>query len=219
MLEIRKWWPDITNEEIDCLTKYSNYEWLVFRRLISAGIGGGKEISEKDLLQSIPTHECKKMKEAFKSLEQKSILLKKPKTNLTIFQVDPSVYTETIKKFSQMIRENKDLFEALKKENVKFLKISNTLCLLVKQYCRLSYKIEPSLKSTTNNETQIEELGIILTIEFNCPNSYRKNKIKFEIISPEEIFLKKEDWNCDCGFNHACNAIGQILKPNNNFEL
>ncbi|UAL08228.1 MAG: hypothetical protein KRP56_02995 [Candidatus Methanogranum gryphiswaldense] len=213
MLEIRKWWPDITNGEIDCLTKYSNYEWLVFRRLVSAGIGGGKEISENDLLQSIPTHKYKKMKEAFKSLEQKGILVKKPKPTVIIYQVPTLVYTDTIKKFSLLIRDHNDLHNALVKEDIKFLKISETISLIVANHCKLPYDLKPSLKSTNNNESQTEELGVILNVEFSCPYSHRKNKIEFEITSPEKIFSEIHIWKCDCKKEHICTAYGRILTP------
>lgn len=211
MLEIRKWWPEITNEEIDYLNQYTAYEWLVIRRLITNGIGGGKEISEDDLIQSIPVDKIDKMKDAVKSLKKQKVIVKKPKPGIEILQVTPEKYTSTMKKFSSMIREKKDLSQALIDEDVKFLKVSDTLCLLIHKYCKSPYQIKPSLKITSNNESQIEELGVILTIDVNCPNSYRINKVTFEIISANEIFSKMETYVCKCGYEHTYTANGLTI--------
>jgi hypothetical protein len=116
MIDVRRWWPDISNSEIDELDSYGCYELLLIRRLVD-NIGGGKELSKDDLLKGIESDKLGRLDDASKSLEQKKFLLKKPKPGgVTIYQVDPKSYTQTLKKFAEMIRTNGDLADALRSD-------------------------------------------------------------------------------------------------------
>lgn len=211
MVDIRNWWSDIENSEIDAISTYSNYELLILSRMIGR-IGGGTEISREDLLQSLPSDKLGKGGEAIDRLVKKQILLAKPKPKLTVYQVNPKNYTEPLQKFLKNIRTDKNLKKSLIEEQVTFTKTSETLIEIYNnsfkghKFCNLS-SIKPSEKKLDWKE----EFGIVVEIEFRCKRCDGTKCFEFEILDPRSIFTLTELWSCECGEIYNCTACGKII--------
>ena len=209
MVDIRLWWSEITNSEIDSLIAYSPYEWLVLRRLVN-NTGGGKEISEDDLTQSIPSDKIDRFRAAIASLKKKKVIRSKPKTNIVICQVHVGEYTAIVKKFTALIRKNKDLYNSLLAEEVTFIKTSDKIFKLIDSAYKNKDDISYSTR-TSNNLSIFGELGIVIAVTFVCPHTKNSKKFDFEILDPRDIHKKTQTWLCDCGRDHTCCANGRMF--------
>jgi len=210
MTDVRIWWPDITNAEIDSLKEYSHYEWLVMRRLVG-NIGGGKEISEDDLGHGVPSHSLGKLREAIKGLEKRCILLIKPKPGMRICQVDPRVYSEPVKRFAELIRTNKDLFDMMLSEKVVFIKRSDTIIRLIEDRYKGKNAFQYTIRISDKLSVLGEELGIVVTTIFHCPSGNSVKECEFEILDPRDLMCKTHIWDCECGSIHTCCAYGRLF--------
>ena len=85
--EIRAYWPTVTNDQVDKLNELTCRQWILVRRLCRDNRHGGKEISEKDLLQSVPADMIGDFKEELYDLIRKRILVKKPKLTTPYFNL------------------------------------------------------------------------------------------------------------------------------------
>jgi len=210
MPDIRRWWPEITNSEIDTLNEYNQYEWIVIKRLIN-DIGGGKEISRDDLCQSVPSHKIGKLKKAIDSLYKKEFLLLKPKPNTKIYQVDPNKYTDTAIKFAELIRTHSDLFESLISEDVMFIKTSDMITQIIKNTFKNRSNLLHSIRVSEEFSILKDGYGICINIAFNCPHTKNIKVLEFEILTPNDVTEKTQNWSCDCGNTHVCLANGFII--------
>lgn len=216
MVDIREWWPDIQNSDIDAIGKYTNYELLILRRMVNK-IGGGTEIYKKDLLQSLSSDKLGEGKKAIDSLVKAGVLRAKPKTNgIIVYQVDPKHYTEPLKIVLDIIRRDKNFREALKAGSVTFIKTSEVLETIFKnsfrshEYCQF-LKIRPSEQLCEFKNNDKEELGIIIELEFKCKKCNRIENLEFQILNPQSIRKSTDIWECKCGTRYNCTTAGELF--------
>jgi len=127
-MDIRAFWPEITDEEVDVLQALSSYEWLIARRLYEGKRIGGREISEDDLVQGFPKDKLGKAREAVKALEKKEIIVKKPKPTAMIYQAPPDFFTDrTVMMFIKKITGGHALRDSLISETLVLTKTSEAL--------------------------------------------------------------------------------------------
>lgn len=212
MLDIRRWWPEIKNSDIEAIITYDYYELIILHRLVDK-VAGGTEISEDDLLQSVPKNKIGKLRDSLKNLVRRGILSKVPKTKgVIVFRANPGIYTETLKELLYLIRTDNELKKAMIDEQVSFLKVSETLINAHAEnykknpFCR-HLKTEPSKQLSVLNK----ELGIVIELEFECRSCHQRKHISFEILSPNSIFKESYNWNCVCGNTYTCTPQGIIF--------
>lgn len=212
MYDIRKWWPDITNFDICILTEYNCYELLLIERLIHGHIWGGKEISQEDLLQGVPTDKLGDLKDAAKVLYKKGILRIKPKLNLVIYQVESGIYSEPLTEIAKHIRSDESLKKALIENQVHYTKTSDAIETTLRKAIgevrgsHQSYEI----KASESESVFKGQLGIIVELEFKCRSCHNSKQISFEILDPRDIHMKIEVWECCCGSTNNCCASGRM---------
>ena len=123
-MDVREFWPEITNEEIDTLQTLSHHEWLIVRRLYKDKRIGGREISEDDLIQGFPKEKLGDARKALKSLERKGIIVKKPKPGVKIYQTPPDFFTNpSVTFFIEKIAEMEILRKSLIDPDLDILRV------------------------------------------------------------------------------------------------
>ena len=210
MPDVRTWWPNITNSELDILRIYSHYEWLIMKRLVG-NIGGGKEISEDDLAQGVPSDKLGKLKGAIRTLEKKKVIRIKPKPGMRICQVEPSIYTETVVKFAEIIRSDKNLVNSLLSEDVLFINRSEIISKIINNTFGKKADVLRSIRVSDKCSVLDDGLGIVITLAFHCPEIETSMEHEFEILDPRDLTSKIEHWSCECGRVHMCFANGNLF--------
>jgi len=211
--EIRTYWPKVTNDQVDKLNELSGRQWILVRRLCRDNRHGGKEISEKDLLQSMPPDKIGEFKKELYGLIKKQILVKKPKPTTIIYQSPLGFFDDTVAEFTDRIATDDELRRELMDNNVEFLKVSEEIMeVLINTHSKRKKELGGnSVLYPSVNKTAEGDLGVIAKLEFICPNTKNKFFVEFEILSVEEIYQILEFVECDCGAVHSCSPSGRII--------
>ena len=211
MKEIRRYWPGVTNDQIDKLNELSCRQWVLIRRICRDNRHGGKEINENDLLQSMPADLIGKFKKELYDLVKKQILVTKPKPTTIIIQSVPGFFDDTVAEFTDLIASDESLRHELMNENVEFLRVSEEIMdILIAAHKKRKNELENCSLSPSEKRTADGELGVIVKLEFVCPVTKRKFPIEFEILSVQDIYTSCEYVECGCGMLHGCTPSGRM---------
>jgi hypothetical protein len=212
-MNIRTFWKDVTNKELDKISEYSFYEWLILRRLYSGGRMGGSEISENDLLQSFPSEKLGEAKNAVRSLERKQILVKKPKPNDIIYQAKPGFFANdpVVVCFIKKIIENRDLRVSLIDKTLELTRTSEVLMRVVADELIKNRKHIIDQRVEASEDIAFDgDLGVRISLTIKCPNNSRF-KIEYVAVEPHELRHLTFRSRCDCGLIHQCGAFGKVF--------
>jgi hypothetical protein len=173
---------------------------------------GAHEISLDDLLSGFKLHLIDKFKVAVESLEKKGVLVKKPKPGLMIYQSVPSFYDRNVAHFCKLIRENRNLHEALYDNDLEFEnRVSDVIMTKLrdmyqrnKHKCLHDFSLKPS-DSTVNGIS-----GVVATLHFICPVDKHIFTIEFEIDDPCKLFKDSRSVLCSCGNYHWCSSSAKL---------
>ena len=211
-MDIRRFLPNITNEDVVHLASLSCHEWVIARRIYREKISKNKTIERKDLCQSFPKDKLDRANEAIDSLIKKRIIGVSSKPNAQNFHSDGKLFRGIVTVFLDKITEDSELKDALINEEVEFTKTSETLITIIENKMRPKINgRDYSLRASTKKAFDGVDLGLIIDMTMRCENHISFD-VSFEILYPNDLF---EDWNtkiikCECGNIHTCVAYGKM---------
>jgi len=210
-MDIREFWPEITNEEIDVLRAHSPYEWLIVKHLYTDKRIGGREISEDDLLQGLPKEKLREAKKAVKSLEKKGIIVKKPKPTVIIYQARPDFFTNPLAiEFINKITKNEILRKSLINKSLEFTKISDSLMKIVNNTLESKKNIIEK-KITASEEIAFDgNRGLKVFLKIQCPKG-GFFEIWYNVVDPRDMNRLTFESHCTCRSSHTCTTYGRVL--------
>jgi len=210
-MDIRVFWPEITNEDIDTLRALSPYEWLIARRLYNGERIGGREISEDDLIQALPKEKLREAKKAVKTLEKKRIIVKKPKPTTIIYQTRHDFFTSTpVVTFIKKITENEMLRKTLINESLEFTKVSEPLMAIVNHALTSKRNIHEKKIAASERIAYDGNRGLRIYIKAQCPKE-GFFEIEYDVVDPRDMSQLTFEIRCSCCSFHTCNAYGRVL--------
>ncbi|MCL2509679.1 MAG: hypothetical protein FWF07_01185 [Methanomassiliicoccaceae archaeon] len=210
-MDIRKFWPEITNEEVDVLQSLSPYGWLIAKRLYKGGRIGGREISEDDLLQGFPKEKLGKARDAVITLEKKRIIVKKPKPTVVIYQARHDFFTNpSVIVFINKITESEMLRESLINESLEFKKVSETLVRIVNNTLDSKGNILEKKITASDKIAFDDNLGLKVNIKAQCPKG-GSFELEYHVVGPADMSKFTFKPPCTCCSIHVCTAFGHVL--------
>jgi len=210
-MDIREFWPEITNEEIDALKSLSAYEWLIARRLYNGERIGGREVSEDDLIQGLPKETLKEAKKAVKTLEKKGIIVKKPKPTTIIYQARPDFFTNSpVIAFINKITESESLRKSLINKSLEFTKVSDLLKTIVNKSLTSKSNILEKKISASKRVAFDGNRGLRVYIKAMCPKD-GFFEIEYDVVDPRDMSRLTFETSCSCHSFHTCRANGQVF--------
>jgi len=218
-MDIREFWPDITEEGIDALIEAlgpnSWYEWLIVRRLYNDKRIGGREISEDDLMQGFPADKLMRANKAIKSLEKKRIIVKKPKPGIKIIQTPPDFFAVPIRvSFIRKITENEGLRRSLIDETLELTKMSEALTRIVDATLGSNRGIVEKRIASSEKIAYDGYLGLRVFIRARCQRG-GCFEIEFDVVDPRDMSDLYFKPHCSCGALHDCGASGRVFSTFN----
>jgi len=209
-MDIRAFWPEITDEEIGVLQTLSSYEWLIARRLYEGRRIGGREISQDDLIQGFPKDKLGKAREAVKALEKKEILVKKPKPTARIYQAPPDFFTDrVVTKFIKKITEGHALRDSLINETLVLTKTSEALKTFVNKMLSSNRNIIEQKITISERVAFDGNMGLRVFLKVRCEDG-GCFEIEYDVVNPRDMNVLSFESDCTCGSVHYCSASGRI---------
>jgi predicted transcriptional regulator len=222
MVDIRKVWPDVTDDTIEVFPRLTQREWFILSRIWSQKRFVNAEISEDDLLQGVKTSEKGNFRGPLEMLVKRGILSCESKH--TVFVYKGNIHHEIFKqpgttKILEEARSN-PMKDALKYSRIEIKTIpEDQLRTMVKILETSKGKREKShlisyeILGPTDEVSAFSEgeHGARIRYTFECPQKKKHFDVAAEVESATLMFHDGKDVPCPwCGGTHHIKLAGRL---------